>query len=87
MVTKHRLDTGEVRALNTYVKLMRATESVTARDVIDKLFFSDKRYDLGEVGRYWLKISGQHRDSWSNRRCIAYWSKMVKAHLGENPGR
>ena len=24
----------------------------TARDVIDKLFFSDKRYDLGEVGRY-----------------------------------
>jgi len=23
----------------------------TARDVIDKLFFSDKRYDLGEVGR------------------------------------
>ncbi len=26
----------------------------TARDVIDKLFFSDKRYDLGEVGRYRL---------------------------------
>jgi len=26
----------------------------TARDVIDKLFFSDKRYDLGEVGRYKL---------------------------------
>jgi DNA-directed RNA polymerase subunit beta len=24
----------------------------TARGVIDKLFFSDKRYDLGEVGRY-----------------------------------
>ncbi len=24
----------------------------TARDVIEKLFFSDKRYDLGEVGRY-----------------------------------
>ncbi len=24
----------------------------TARDVIKKLFFSDKRYDLGEVGRY-----------------------------------
>jgi len=24
----------------------------TARDVIDKLFFSEKRYDLGEVGRY-----------------------------------
>jgi DNA-directed RNA polymerase subunit beta len=26
----------------------------TAREVIDKLFFSDKRYDLGEVGRYRL---------------------------------
>ncbi|MEO0896035.1 MAG: DNA-directed RNA polymerase subunit beta [Bacteroidota bacterium] len=26
----------------------------TARSVIDKLFFSDKRYDLGEVGRYRL---------------------------------
>ena len=24
----------------------------TARGIIDKLFFSDKRYDLGEVGRY-----------------------------------
>ncbi len=24
----------------------------TARDVIDKLFFSDKRYDLGDVGRF-----------------------------------
>ncbi len=26
----------------------------TARDVIDKLFFSEKRYDLGKVGRYKL---------------------------------
>ena len=27
-------------------------DEATARDVIDKLFFSDKRYDLGNVGRY-----------------------------------
>ena len=27
-------------------------DEATAHDVIDKLFFSDKRYDLGEVGRY-----------------------------------
>ncbi len=27
-------------------------DEATARDVIDKLFFSVKRYDLGEVGRY-----------------------------------
>jgi DNA-directed RNA polymerase subunit beta len=24
----------------------------TARGIIDKLFFSDQRYNLGEVGRY-----------------------------------
>ena len=27
-------------------------DEATARDVLEKLFFSDKRYDLGEVGRY-----------------------------------
>ncbi len=27
-------------------------DEATARDVIDKLFFSDKRYDLGSVGRF-----------------------------------
>ena len=29
-------------------------DEATAIDVIDKLFFSDKRYDLGDVGRYRL---------------------------------
>ncbi|MDR2563944.1 MAG: DNA-directed RNA polymerase subunit beta [Prevotellaceae bacterium] len=29
-------------------------DEATARDVIEKLFFSDKRYDLGEVGRFRL---------------------------------
>ncbi|MDR3236399.1 MAG: DNA-directed RNA polymerase subunit beta [Prevotellaceae bacterium] len=29
-------------------------DEATARDVIDKLFFSDKRYDLGRVGRFRL---------------------------------
>ena len=27
-------------------------DEATAKDVIDKLFFSDKRYDLGDVGRF-----------------------------------
>ncbi len=31
MVAKHRSDAGETRALKTYVKLMRATESMTTR--------------------------------------------------------
>ncbi|MCF8390598.1 MAG: DNA-directed RNA polymerase subunit beta, partial [Bacteroidales bacterium] len=39
-------------------------DEATARDVIDKLFFSDKRYDLGEVGRYRLnKKLGLNTDS------------------------
>lgn len=39
----------------------------TARGIIDRLFFSDKRYDLGEVGRYRLNkklgldIDDEHR--------------------------
>ncbi|HKK63253.1 MAG TPA: DNA-directed RNA polymerase subunit beta [Bacteroidales bacterium] len=42
--------------LHIYRQLRNAEppDELTARDVIDKLFFSDKRYDLGEVGRYRL---------------------------------
>ena len=42
--------------LHIYRQLRNAEppDETTARDVIDKLFFSDKRYDLGEVGRYRL---------------------------------
>ena len=29
-----------------------APDEQTARDIIQNLFFSEKRYDLGEVGRY-----------------------------------
>ncbi|MGE0092538.1 MAG: DNA-directed RNA polymerase subunit beta, partial [Bacteroidales bacterium] len=40
----------------TYKQLRNSEppDEATARDVIDKLFFSDKRYDLGDVGRYRL---------------------------------
>ncbi|VAW22140.1 DNA-directed RNA polymerase beta subunit [hydrothermal vent metagenome] len=40
--------------LHIYRQLRNAEppDEATARDVIDKLFFSDKRYDLGNVGRY-----------------------------------
>lgn len=40
--------------LHIYRQLRNAEppDEATARDVIDKLFFSDKRYDLGDVGRY-----------------------------------
>ena len=47
----------EMEAVNYIYKQLRNSEppdEATARDVIDKLFFSEKRYDLGDVGRYRL---------------------------------
>ena len=47
----------EIEAVNFIYKQLRNSEPPdegTARDVIDKLFFSEKRYDLGSVGRYRL---------------------------------
>ena len=34
------------------LKSTQAPDEETARATLDKLFFSEKRYDLGEVGRY-----------------------------------
>ena len=48
---------SEKEAVMHIYRQLRSSEppdEATARDVIDKLFFSDKRYDLGEVGRYKL---------------------------------
>lgn len=47
----------EIEAVNYIYKQLRNSEppdEATARDVIDKLFFSEKRYDLGNVGRFRL---------------------------------
>ena len=46
---------SEKEAVVSIYRQLRSSEppdEATARDVIDKLFFSDKRYDLGEVGRF-----------------------------------
>ncbi|MFI3294886.1 MAG: DNA-directed RNA polymerase subunit beta [Rikenellaceae bacterium] len=46
---------SEKEAVVTIYRQLRNCEppdEATARDVINKLFFSDKRYDLGDVGRY-----------------------------------
>jgi DNA-directed RNA polymerase subunit beta len=45
----------EIEALQHIYRQLRGSDppdEETARGIIDKLFFSDKRYDLGEVGRY-----------------------------------
>ena len=47
----------EKKAVEYIYKQLRNSEppdEATARDVIDKLFFSEKRYDLGSVGRFRL---------------------------------
>jgi DNA-directed RNA polymerase subunit beta len=46
---------SEIEALQTIYRQLRGSDppdEETARGIIEKLFFSDKRYDLGEVGRY-----------------------------------
>ncbi len=46
---------SELEAVRHIYKQLRSTEppdDETARGIIDKLFFSDKRYNLGEVGRF-----------------------------------
>jgi len=48
---------SEKEAVEYIYRLLRNTEppdEETARSVIEKLFFSEQRYDLGEVGRYRL---------------------------------
>ena len=49
------LTSNEKEAVDHIYKQLRGTDppdDETARGIIDKLFFSDKRYNLGEVGRY-----------------------------------
>jgi len=46
---------SELEAVQLIYRQLRGTDAPdedTARGIIDKLFFSDKRYNLGEVGRY-----------------------------------
>ena len=46
---------SEIEAVTQIYRQLRGTDPPdedTARGIIDKLFFSDKRYNLGEVGRY-----------------------------------
>ena len=60
------LSNSELEAVKQIYKQLRGAEAPdneTARGIIDKLFFSDKRYDLGEVGRYKInrKLNLNHR--------------------------
>ena len=69
-----------MEAVNYIYKQLRNSEppdEATARDVIDKLFFSEKRYDLGDVGRYRLNKkqngtaaeSAEFREKFTDKIC------------------
>ncbi len=54
---------SEVEALSHIYRQLRGSDppdEETARGIIEKLFFSDKRYDLGEVGRYKVNKKLEH---------------------------
>lgn len=54
---------SELEAVQHIYRQLRgadAPDNETARGIIDKLFFSDKRYDLGEVGRYKVNKKLEH---------------------------
>ncbi len=58
---------SEIEAVAYIYRQLRGTDppdDETARGIIDKLFFSDKRYNLGEVGRYKInrKLQGETPD-------------------------
>ena len=58
---------SEIEAVNYIYRQLRnadAADDASAREVFQNLFFSDKRYDLGEVGRYRInKKLGLNTDS------------------------
>ena len=54
---------SELEAVQHIYRQLRgadAPDNETARGIIDKLFFSDKRYDLGIVGRYKINRKLEH---------------------------
>jgi len=64
---------SEKEAVEQIYRQLRNTEAPdeqTARDIITSLFFSDKRYDLGEVGRYRINKKLNIDKDW-NRRVLS----------------
>jgi DNA-directed RNA polymerase subunit beta len=57
---------SELEAVQYIYRQLRGTDppdDETARGIIDKLFFSDKRYNLGDVGRYKINRKLQGNES------------------------
>ena len=62
---------SELEAVQHIYRQLRgsdAPDDETARGIIEKLFFSDKRYDLGEVGRSRLDLEAENVGEEAGRR-------------------
>ncbi|WP_345374753.1 DNA-directed RNA polymerase subunit beta [Algivirga pacifica] len=64
---------SEKEAVEQIYRQLRNTEAPdeqTAREIIQNLFFSDKRYDLGEVGRYRINKKLKHDPDTNNQKVL-----------------
>ena len=83
---------SEEEALYHLYETLRGTEAPdvdTARGVLDRLFFSEKRYDLGEVGRYRINqrlgLDKEIKDlTLSREDIIAIISELIKLMNGKS---
>jgi len=50
----NRSEEDALSAMYQQLRAVEAPDSATARNMVEKLFFNPKRYDLGEVGRFRL---------------------------------
>ena len=83
---------SEEEALYHLYETLRGTEAPdvdTARGVLDRLFFSEKRYDLGEVGRYRINQrlgldEGIKDLTLSREDIIAIISELIKLMNGKS---
>src|SRR5690606_4259287 len=83
---------SEEEALEYLYIQLRGTEPPdvdTARGVLDRLFFSDKRYDLGDVGRYRINVrldlDRKNRSiTLSREDIVAIITELVKLQNGKS---
>lgn len=84
----------EIDAVRHIYRLLRSAEPVddaSAREVINNLFFSEKRYDLGEVAatvstRSWSSISiwrpGPHQGRYHRDHQVPHRTGQLQGHSG-----
>ena len=73
---------GEEDALTKIYGLLRPGEpsrAESAREILNRLFFNPKRYDLGNVGRYKLNQRLDHRELLGGKDMMKRWGLSIPA--------